>query len=167
MILRNLYDESGSKLLQANGELGTVTNMLEGSVMVERDDKSVVEVKMMEGHNGIQHKGHNGAAHTRVVDRRPTGFIEYMPLQLAWAINTHKCQGLSLFHPTRVVFEIFFKTPAMVYVAVSRVADPKHLTLVGADTMVTMHGSDELIEMYDEPRLATLCNMDADCARFV
>jgi ATP-dependent DNA helicase PIF1 len=172
MILRNLYDESGEnggvgRLLQANGELGTVTELLDNSVMVERDDKTVVEVEMMEGHNGIQHKGHDGEAHTKVVDRRPTGFIEYMPLTLAWAMNCHKVQGLSLFHPTRVVFEDFFKTPAMVYVAVSRVADPKHLTLVGADTMVTMHGSDELIEMYDEPRLATLCNMDSDCARFV
>lgn len=45
--------------------------------------------------------------------------------------------------PTRVVFENVFKTPAMVYVSVSRVADPKHLTLVGADTMVKMHGSNE------------------------
>ena len=45
--------------------------------------------------------------------------------------------------PTRIVFETFFKTSAMVYVAVSRVADPKHLPLVGADTMVKMHGSNE------------------------
>jgi ATP-dependent exoDNAse (exonuclease V) alpha subunit len=169
MILRNLYDgkDDDAKLVQANGELGTVTELLDKSVMIERDDHSVVEVEMFEAHNGGQHGGHDGQSRTRVVDRRPNGFIEYMPLTLAYACNAHKVQGLSLFHPTRVVMEDFFTSAAMVYVACSRVADPSHLTIVGGDTMSMVHGSDIPEEMCEVPRVGKLCNMDPAVKEFV
>jgi ATP-dependent exoDNAse (exonuclease V) alpha subunit len=168
MITRNLYDkENEMLLLQANGELGSVIELRKDSVIVERDDKSVVEVAMFDAHNGCQHKGHDGVAHTKVVDSYPTGYITYMPLTLAWAMNCHKVQGLSLSHPTRVVLENFFSAPAMVYVACSRVADPTHLILVGAGTTSRVCGSDVPEEVYAEPRIATWTNVDAAVMEFV
>jgi ATP-dependent exoDNAse (exonuclease V) alpha subunit len=172
MITRNLYDkpnEDGSqgKLLQANGELGTVKKLLEDAVLVERDDNSVVLVEMFELENSTKHKGHDGSQHFVVIDEQATGYICYMPLTLAWAMNVHKCQGLTLFHHTRVVIEYNFRYPAMAYVAASRVADPKHLAFVGADTKVLEYGSKETIEMWDEPRLVEHCNMDLNCKAFL
>jgi hypothetical protein len=122
---------------------------------------------MMEVNNGRQHKGHDGRSHTKVIDKRASGFITYMPLTLAWSMNVHKLQGLTLKHETQVVFEEFFKQPAMVYVAISRVADPKKLALVGAGTLVKQFGSDVPFKMCDEPRLATLCNMASKCTGYL
>jgi ATP-dependent exoDNAse (exonuclease V) alpha subunit len=51
-------------------------------------------------------------------------------LATAWAITIHKAQGLTLSCPTRVICEDYCKSPAMMYVACSRVKNPKHLTLL-------------------------------------
>lgn len=166
MILRNLYDEDTEELLQGNGEVGVITKLYEGAVTVLRDsDGKEVDVEMLKAHNGRQHKGHDGEKHFKVIDKKPNSFCEYMPLALSWAMTTHKCQGLTIKTKTKILFEDFFKSPAMVYVACSRVSDPKNLTLVGGDTRVM--SPDGPVEVYEVPQLKTLCNTDSNVKKFL
>ena len=60
------------------------------------------------------------------------GWISYMPLRVAYASTVHKSQGLSLDHVQVNIRDAFFKTPAMLYVALSRARTPAGLRLVGS-----------------------------------
>ncbi len=60
------------------------------------------------------------------------GQITYMPLRLAWATSVHKSQGLSLDAVQVNINHHFFKTPGMVYVALSRARTSAGLRLVGS-----------------------------------
>jgi hypothetical protein len=122
---------------------------------------------MFEADDGVTHQGHDGSTRFTVVDQWPTGSITYMPLTLAWSMNVHKCQGLTLMHPARVLMESFFEAPAMVYVACSRVADPKHLTIIGGGTTTRMVMSGEIVESHDVPQLGMYCNMDPAVEEFL
>lgn len=61
-----------------------------------------------------------------------TGEITYMPLRVAYASTVHKSQGLSLDRVQVNVRDGFFKTPGMVYVALSRARTAEGLRLVGS-----------------------------------
>lgn len=60
-----------------------------------------------------------------------TGWINYMPLRLAYASTVHKSQGLSLDRVQVNIRDPFFKEPGMVYVALSRARTAEGLRLVG------------------------------------
>lgn len=60
------------------------------------------------------------------------GGITYMPLRPAYASTTHKSQGLSLDRVQVNIRDPFFKTPGMVYVALSRARTAGGLRLVGS-----------------------------------
>ena len=167
MILRNLYEKTDGveTLVQANGDMGIIEKMNCRSVHVRRDGGDLVKVEIFTAHNGCQHKGHDGVQHFTIMDKRPTGQIEYLPLALAWGLNVHKCQGATLNNPTRVVMEKFFSSPAMCYVACSRVADPKNLTLVGAGTLGQF--GDLKVKLRDTPLLAEYCNVSDACVEYV
>lgn len=60
------------------------------------------------------------------------GEITYTPIRLAWATSTHKSQGLSLDRVQINIRDPFFKTPAMLYVALSRARTPQGLRIVGS-----------------------------------
>lgn len=59
------------------------------------------------------------------------GEISYMPLRLAYASTCHKVQGLTLDSVQLDIYNKFFGSPSMAYVALSRVRDPKGLRVVG------------------------------------
>ena len=93
----------------------------------------------------------------RIIDEEPTAWLIYLPLTKSWAMTTHKSQGLTLDHPTRIVCESFFgSVAAMTYVAISRVKNPKDLTIVGADDEYSEH-----------PWLHWLCTTDKDCVEYL
>jgi hypothetical protein len=127
-------------ILQANGDTGVIESMgfdEEGlnSIDVRRDDGALLRVEPFKSDNGKYHTeiGDKGQR-IRITDEEPTAWITYLPVKRAWAITTHKAQGLTIAHPTRILCEDFFgKVPAMVYVAASRVKNPTDLTIVGAD----------------------------------
>lgn len=130
----------GHALLQTNGDTGVVTAIGEeaGKKYVEilRDDQAIIRVYEFKIDNGKYHTelGEDGERE-RIVDEEPTAWVTYLPVRKAWAINAHKVQGLTIEHPTRVlVWDMF--GPAMVYVSISRVKNPKHLTLVGAEEVI-------------------------------
>lgn len=60
------------------------------------------------------------------------GGIDYLPVRLAWATTCHKAQGLSLTTVQVNIRDAFFKTPAMLYVALSRARTAEGLRLVGS-----------------------------------
>lgn len=126
----------GHALLQSNGDTGVVTDIGETGVTILRDDGSTVRVDMFTIDNGKYHTeiGDKGER-IKITDEEPTAWVTYLPVRKAWAINAHKVQGLTIEHPTRVLIWDMFGT-AMVYVAVSRVKNPKHLTLVAAEEVI-------------------------------
>jgi len=60
------------------------------------------------------------------------GEITYMPLRIAYASTVHKSQGLSLDKVQVNVRDAFFKSPGMMYVALSRSRTAAGLRLVGS-----------------------------------
>jgi ATP-dependent DNA helicase PIF1 len=78
------------------------------------------------------------------------GQVEYFPLRLAYASTVHKSQGLSL-DKTQIDFRhAFFKSPAMLYVALSRCRTLEGLRLVG-----------------QRERFVQQCNIDARIREFL
>lgn len=59
------------------------------------------------------------------------GWIDYLPLRVAYASTVHKSQGLSLDKVQVNISDGFFKTPGMVYVALSRARTLEGLRVVG------------------------------------
>jgi ATP-dependent DNA helicase PIF1 len=62
-----------------------------------------------------------------------TGWIEYMPLRVAYGSTVHKSQGLSLDRVQVNIRDAFFKSPGMLYVALSRARTAAGLRLVGSE----------------------------------
>ena len=60
------------------------------------------------------------------------GWISYMPLRIAYASTVHKSQGLSLDRVQVNIRDAFFKSPGMLYVALSRARSAAGLRLVGS-----------------------------------
>jgi ATP-dependent exoDNAse (exonuclease V) alpha subunit len=56
-----------------------------------------------------------------------------MPLRVAYASTVHKSQGLSLDRVQVSIRDAFFKTPGMLYVALSRARTADGLRLIGSE----------------------------------
>ena len=162
MILRNLYEKIDGKttLTQANGEIGEVLSLNPGYVTMRRDDGSVINVAIQKTDDADRRKvlNHDGSHSTETLIAA-TGGVDYLPLCRAFAMTTHKCQGLTITAKTQIPLwrDEFWKTPAMVYVAASRVKNPEDLTIVGADMSWTG----------DKPLLEEKCKMDESCRQWV
>jgi ATP-dependent DNA helicase PIF1 len=65
-----------------------------------------------------------------------TGWVNYYPIRLAYAITVHKSQGLSLDSLQLDLSSNFLGAPAMMYVALSRCKTPEGLVLVGSPEQV-------------------------------
>ena len=166
MVLKNSYDESGH-LIYANGDTGIVQEINNFGVEILRDDGEIRLIKMAQDDNGLRHLVQDADGSTQVyIDRAPTAEVLYMPLAQAWATTVHKAQGLTFNHPVCVDLfgndkpgGNFYGYPAMVYVAVSRVRNPKDLTIVGANDPSQSQPEYTLLEAN--------CNMDRACRRWL
>jgi ATP-dependent DNA helicase PIF1 len=162
MILRNLYEKVDGKttLAQANGETGIILSLSSGCVEVQRDDGSVVNVAMQKTDNATRRTllNHDDSRSTETLTTA-TGGVDYMPLCHAFAMNVHKCQGLTIATKIQIPLwqDPFWTTPAMVYVAASRIKNPEDLTIVGADMLWTE----------GKPLLEEKTKMDKTCSAWV
>lgn len=68
-----------------------------------------------------------------------TGQVYYFPVRLAYATTVHKSQGLSLDRIQIDYRHQFFKSPAMLYVALSRCRTVEGLRLVGMRELLAKH----------------------------
>jgi ATP-dependent DNA helicase PIF1 len=145
MVLRNKYDDN-HRLVYANGECGVVTELTGSGVFVKRDDGDIIFVEVTHQDNahrrGIRS---DGKVHSEVT-RRATAGVTYLPLAMAWAMNVHKTQGLTIESPVRIKLwaDHFFKAAAMMYVAASRVTKPSLLDIQGGD--FCMNGIQPVLE---------------------
>jgi ATP-dependent exoDNAse (exonuclease V) alpha subunit len=138
MVLKNQYYDDHN-LLYANGDTGEVTYVGTDVVCVNRDrDGTRLEIGFADVDDAVI-IGHDYTFNDDGTERRitlkskPTGGIKYMPLTQAWAITTHKAQGLTLDAVQVNLPEQFFGHPAMVYTACSRCKEPANLVLVGGE----------------------------------
>jgi ATP-dependent DNA helicase PIF1 len=146
MILRNVYEKGDGckKLLYANGDTGTVTDMDDGCVYVVREsDNKILPVRYVDEDDSeiigyrietMMDPETNKPIIVKILEKTvPTGGVHYMPVAQAWAVTVHKAQGLSLDAVQLNLPEQFYDRPAMVYVAASRCRTPEGLVLVGGE----------------------------------
>lgn len=124
MLIKNLND--GSKLV--NGSRGTVV----GFRNVSKNKKDalilpgITKYPVVQFINGLQKVVTPGRFQSQLVGLG-TCTRTAIPLKLAWAITTHKAQGLTLDYVIADVGQVFAE--AQLYVALSRASDEKGLEL--------------------------------------
>lgn len=106
----------------ANGDTGLVTSIAKGYVHV-----------LLDRTGGLVAIGDVTRKHFEYTDGRPrlVGTINFMPLKIAYALTIHKSQGLTLPSVQIHVRHQFAGSPALMYVATSRVRTASNVTIVG------------------------------------
>jgi ATP-dependent DNA helicase PIF1 len=140
MILANHRDPDTRRLLYVNGDLGTIVDATTTTALVElQRTGELVEVLPVERQvkvpaDGARRKALRAQGHGDRVDNKweIVGGITYLPLRIAYASTTHKSQGLSLDRVQVNCRDPFFKSPGMLYVALSRARTAEGLRLVGS-----------------------------------
>ena len=141
MILANRRtEEVPRRLLYVNGDLGTVIDAEDGCayVRLQRVPETVevipVTRQVKVPIDSTRRAELQKAGHAERIDGKweIVGEISYMPLRVAYASTVHKSQGLSLDQVQVNIRDHFFKSPGMMYVALSRARTAKGLRLVGS-----------------------------------
>jgi len=137
MLLSNKYDVNYNSmtdmedktLVYANGDLGYFRSRFdETSAMIELiRNKELVRVNYIQRDNVVVNK--KGIKVTK-------GTIKYMPLRVAYASTVYKVQGLTMDRCQINIRHPFFKTPGMVYVALSRCRSMEGIRLVGNEALL-------------------------------
>ncbi len=147
MILANrrriLLDGSSGGFLYVNGDLGTVVDAAEGSCVVtlQRTGHDVnvhyVRREVLQPIDSARRKELRALGKDDCISDNGkfevTGWIEYLPLRVAYAATVHKVQGLSLGKVQFSLRDAFCKTPGLVYVALSRCRTAEGLRLIGSE----------------------------------
>lgn len=153
MVLRNRRVKGAKEFEVVNGDTGTVSYRSGVDVVVSLDRGEVVQVRPRRDENlrliedperqermarNYDPKLKSGFANDN--EDRSTwwyesiGWIEYMPLRLAWASTVHKTQGLTLDSvQIDVTHTSFGRTPGRLYVALSRARSAEGLRIVGSE----------------------------------
>lgn len=152
MCLANKYDSdggSGKIVRYVNGDCGHVSSLGDKDVTVElaRTGQPVkveyIERTVLQKNEPSEDEKNalRDAEFSPYQDERGRwvmGFISYLPLRLAYATTIHKSQGLTLDRCQIDVRDSFFGSPAMAYVALSRVRTADGLCIVGSpETLAT------------------------------
>lgn len=140
MVLANAKDpEFPNRFLYVNGDLGELVDVQEGIpvVKLQRTGEAqkilpVTRTQKIPLEPG-RRKELKQLGREHLIDGRHeiVAEITYTPLRLAWATTVHKSQGLSLDRVQINIGDWFFRTPGMVYVALSRARTAEGLRLVG------------------------------------
>ncbi|MBS1715021.1 MAG: AAA family ATPase [Armatimonadetes bacterium] len=111
----------------ANGTLGSVAALGEGTVTVRLHDGSMVEAEA----ENWEKTRYTWNADSQRVGKEVVGTYTQIPLRLAWAVTVHKCQGLTL---DSAVVDLDTRAFAhgQVYVALSRCRTIEGLSLTRA-----------------------------------
>ena len=139
MILANQRTED-RKLIYVNGDLGMIEEASDTSawVTLQRSGETVQvipvtrEVKVPCDSARRKELREKGEADKIDGKWEIVGAITYLPLRVAYASTVHKSQGLSLDRVQVNIRDPFFKSPGMMYVALSRARTAAGLRLVGS-----------------------------------
>lgn len=152
MVLANKREDglghpSTRPFLYVNGDLGTYLGPADGKlpeagamVKLQRTGKETlvqyVEREYLVPCDSARRKELKGQGKLEVLrgegKYEAVGGISYLPLRVAYATTVHKSQGLSLDACQISIREPFYKTPSMLYVALSRARTLEGLRLVGS-----------------------------------
>ena len=140
MVLANYRDPESKALRYVNGDLGTLIDAEDGRawVRLQRTQQTVEVLPVSRAVrvpcDGSRRKELREQGHGDRIDGKweIVGQISYMPLRLAYASTVHKSQGLSLDRVQINIRDHFFKSPGMLYVALSRARSMAGLRLVGS-----------------------------------
>ncbi len=143
MILANKRYPIGTGFEYANGDLGEIVDAEEtkhtAAIRLQRTGEIVtvdyVRREVLAPLDSARRKELRAGKDDAISDDGKweiTGWISYLPLRVAYASTVHRSQGLSLDRVQVNVSDPFFKTPAMVYVALSRARTAEGLRLVGS-----------------------------------
>jgi hypothetical protein len=145
MILANQREEGEppQPFIYVNGDLGEVVtgDTYTATVRLQRTGQEVRvsyvrrEVQIPIDSARRRELRDKGLAHTITENGKfeITGWVEYLPLRVAYASTVHKSQGLSLDSVQVNIRDAFFKHPGMLYVALSRARTSEGLRLVGSE----------------------------------
>lgn len=132
LVNRDLETHRGLPVFIANGQLGTVTEFTDASVLVKFDNSGSEPLEVPK-------------FTWRWSEYREPSFTQ-IPLRLAYAMTVHKCQGLTLDEAHLDIRAA--REPGQAYVAVSRVRTLAGLTLKEMPSGIFV--SDAAIEFYRE-----------------
>ena len=140
MILANRREEEDSpRLIYANGDLGTITQIevakAQVTVRLQRTGEEetiawVTRTNLIPLEPGRAKELR--ALHLIEGKFEIVGGITYLPLRIAYASTVHKCQGLSCDRVQVNTREGMFRQPGLLYVALSRSRTAEGLRLVGS-----------------------------------
>lgn len=135
MILANRYEDED--LLYANGDLGTVVdaNPERKIAHVQLARTGMVETVPYILRQNLQPPEAGKKAKTVI------GEIQYLPLRLAYASTVHKAQGLTLDRVQVDPTDPFFRSPGMLYVALSRARSLEGLTICGQPAFLAVRNT--------------------------
>lgn len=142
MVLANSYqaeEGGGRRLVYVNGDCGEVVGTDGSNALVRLQRTGHVTAIAYQTRDvrvpcdSVRRKELREAGLEDRIDGKweIVGSITYMPLRLAWASTVHKSQGLTLDRVQVDLRDAFFKTPQMLYVALSRARTAEGLRIVG------------------------------------
>lgn len=145
MVLANAKDpmyegpSHEAPLMYANGDLGEVVSLdhNQACVRLQRNGRDTLILPITRNHERPLEPGRRTELRAQGKDHLVNGKFEivgqvtYVPLRVAFGSTVHKCQGLTMDHVQVNTRDGFFKTPGLLYVALSRARTVEGLRLIG------------------------------------
>lgn len=148
MVLANAKDtmhegpRHEAPLLYANGDLGEVVALDNGvaRVKLQRTGGEQIILPITRNHEKPLEPGRRAELKAQnklhlITDNgrfEIVGQVTYVPLRVAFGSTVHKCQGLTMDRVQVNTRDGFFKTPGLLYVALSRARTAEGLRLIGS-----------------------------------
>jgi hypothetical protein len=143
---RVMFVKNGSEWV--NGTLGTVVELRDSTVLVQKDDGQDVEVAPESWEKTV----YTWDSRSHSIVGQVVGTFVQIPLKLAWALTVHKSQGLT-FDAVRLDFGSRAFAHGQLYVALSRCRTLAGLTLASPLKPQDLVVNERVVEFWGQMRL--------------
>lgn len=128
MVIKNIYDEEGEKLVLINGDTGEVTKIHDKHIDIQcfrTGQWHSISKALWEQTESIYDP------ETKTLTKSVVASFVQFPLRLAWAITIHKSQGATISDHMTVDLRRRLFAPGQLYVALSRGVSLENLHILG------------------------------------